>query len=219
MAYCKRAFATSVGYFTKRGNHQWTRASSGLVSTFELGIVLTTEEEHSTMRDLVSPKWCKITLRLWGASLGMAFLYYGAILAINIIFSLTEKEEQQDSDTFNFDNTAIIASSLAEIVGFTLVILTVDTKGRIPPFPNHVLRRSWAERVSFSCVCLLRWKCHEHLLLTCSFSTRFFMMGAIYLLDVGFHFGNFGNRNTVDGPDTQPAANAIFKFLERVGGA
>jgi hypothetical protein len=25
------------------------------------------------------------------------------------------------------------------------------------------------------------------------------MMGASHLLDVGFHFGNFGNRNTVDG--------------------
>jgi hypothetical protein len=62
----------------------------------------------------------------------MAFLYCGAILAITMIFSSTEKEEQQDSDTFNFDYTAIIASSLAEIVGLTLVILTVDTKGRIP---------------------------------------------------------------------------------------
>jgi hypothetical protein len=61
----------------------------------------------------------------------MAFLYYGAILAITMIFSSTEKEEQQDSDTFHFDYTAITASSLAEIVGLTLVILTVDTKGRI----------------------------------------------------------------------------------------
>mmetsp|Transcript_12468 Transcript_12468/g.22652 ORF Transcript_12468/g.22652 Transcript_12468/m.22652 type:complete len:284 (+) Transcript_12468:556-1407(+) len=64
------------------------------VALFPLGIVLTTEEEHSTMRDLVSrPKWCKITLRLWGASLA-----------------------------------------------------------------GHGI----SERVSFSCVCLLRWKCHEH---------------------------------------------------------
>jgi hypothetical protein len=34
------------------------------VALFPLGIVLTTEEEHSTMRDLVFPKWCKITLQL-----------------------------------------------------------------------------------------------------------------------------------------------------------
>jgi hypothetical protein len=131
MAYCKRAFATSVGYFTKHGNHQWTHEDP--VALFPLGIVLTTEEEHSTMRDLVSSKWCKITLRLWGASLGLSFLYYGAILAINTIFSSTEKEEQeQDRDTFNFDYTAIIASSLAEIwVCLTLVILMVDTKGHI----------------------------------------------------------------------------------------
>jgi hypothetical protein len=83
----------------------------------------------------------------------MAFLYYyGAILAMTMIFSWTEKEEQQDSDTFNFGYTAIIAScSWAEIVGLTLVILTVDTKGRIAA-------TSCAERVSFSCVCLLRWK-------------------------------------------------------------
>jgi hypothetical protein len=71
------------------------------------------------MRDLVSPKWCKITLRLWGGSLGAWHFCTMVPFWQLTLFSLQRKKrkQQQDSDTFNFDDTAIIASSLAEIVG------------------------------------------------------------------------------------------------------
>ena len=43
------------------------------MALFPLDIVLTTEEEHSTMRDLVSPKWCITYIHcdcIWGAFFG-----------------------------------------------------------------------------------------------------------------------------------------------------
>jgi MFS family permease len=178
------------------------------VALFPLDTVLTTEEEHSTMRDLVSPKWCKITLRIWGASLGMAFLYYGAILAITMIFSSTEEEEQQDSDTFNFDYTAIIASSSAEIVGLTLVILIVDTKGRIPS-------QTMCYVMGGTCVFLLclfaSMEMPRALLLTCSFSARLFMMGATCLTWV--------STSEILATEIRSTGHAAANAISRVGGA
>jgi hypothetical protein len=80
------------------------------------------------------------------------------------LFSLQRKKrkQQQDSDTFNFVFTAIIASSLAEIVGlFDTCYIDGWYQGTYT-FPNHVPRHGRNVWLSFSCVCLLRWKCHEH---------------------------------------------------------
>ena len=176
---------------------------------FPQGIVLTTEEEHSTMRDLFSSKWSMITLRLWGASLGMAFLYYGAILAITMIFSSEQEEEQQDNGTtFNFDYTAIIASSSAEIVGLTLVILTVDTKGRIPS-------QTMCYAMGGTCVFLLclfaSLEMPRALLLTCSFSTRLFLMGATCLTWV--------STSEILATEIRSTGHAAANAVARIGGA
>lgn len=143
---------------------------------FPEGTMLTTEEEHSSIRDLFSPQWKWIMLRLWGASCGMAFLYYGAILAVTMIFS--SDESKQTDGTYNFDYTAIFASSSAELVGLTLVIFIVDTVGRIPSQAFcYVLGGS---SVFFMCT-FASMDLPRAILLVCSFSSRLFMMGATCL--------------------------------------
>lgn len=83
--------------------------------------------------DLFSPKWLKITLLLWGAWFGFAFLYYGLIIAISLIFSShQEKDEQGQGGMYDFDYSAIFISASSEIFGLLLVVLTVDKWGRVP---------------------------------------------------------------------------------------
>ena len=143
---------------------------------FPEGTLLTTEEEHSTIRDLLSPQWKWITLRLWGSWMGMAFLYYGAILAITLIFS--SGEEKQPNGTYDFDYAAIFASSSAELVGLTMVISIVDTVGRIPSQTAcYVMGGSSVLLLCF----FASVSAPRGLLLSCSFSSRLFMMGATCL--------------------------------------
>jgi MFS family permease len=89
--------------------------------------------EKESVCDLFSPKWLKITLLLWAAWFGLAFLYYGVILAVSIVFSIHEdKDENGDGGSYNFDYTAIFISASSEIVGLCIVLLTVDKWGRVP---------------------------------------------------------------------------------------
>ena len=94
-------------------------------------IVLQPEEDEveSTCTDLFLPKWRGITLRLWGAWMGFAFGYYGAIMATTRVFSTSSDSSDSTED---FDYGAIFISSFAEVVGTTLVILVIDRWGRIP---------------------------------------------------------------------------------------
>lgn len=98
------------------------------------GTVLTQlEEEHSgTLMDLFSPKWLRTTLLLWGAWFGLAFLYYGTILAVSIVFTDVEQGNDGDNGTYAFDYQAIFISASSEIVGLLLVLSTIDRFGRIP---------------------------------------------------------------------------------------
>eukprot|EP00547_Thalassionema_nitzschioides_P007245 CAMPEP_0194221570 /NCGR_PEP_ID=MMETSP0156-20130528/30878_1 /TAXON_ID=33649 /ORGANISM="Thalassionema nitzschioides, Strain L26-B" /LENGTH=603 /DNA_ID=CAMNT_0038952015 /DNA_START=98 /DNA_END=1909 /DNA_ORIENTATION=- len=83
--------------------------------------------------DLFSPRWLKITLLLWGVWFGFAFLYYGLIITISLVFSNhQEKNEQGQGGMYDFDYSAIFISASSEIFGLLFVVLTVDRWGRVP---------------------------------------------------------------------------------------
>jgi hypothetical protein len=74
---------------------------------------------------------------------GLAFVYYGCIIAVSIVFSEIESTEQStvadviptdasaSSATFEFDYSAIMISSSAEAVGLTFAIMVIDCLGRV----------------------------------------------------------------------------------------
>jgi len=168
---------------------------------FPEGTILTTEEEHSTIRDLFSTQWKWITLQLWGASSGMAFLYYGAILAITMIFS-SEEEKQA------FDYIAIFFSASAELVGLTLVIFIVDTKGRIP---SQTLCYALGGCSVFLLCLFASVEAPRALLLSCSFSSRLFMMGATCLTWV--------STSEILSTEIRTTGHSAANAVARIGGA
>mmetsp|Transcript_35446 Transcript_35446/g.71845 ORF Transcript_35446/g.71845 Transcript_35446/m.71845 type:complete len:479 (+) Transcript_35446:322-1758(+) len=99
------------------------------------------EEETGKFSDLMSPKWKRITLLLWGAWVGFAFCYYGTIIAVTRVFEAPDEEDKdgyddlanddENQDVVQFDYSAIFISSSAELVGTALVVFLVDRAGRI----------------------------------------------------------------------------------------
>ncbi|KAL7531542.1 hypothetical protein ACHAWF_003823 [Thalassiosira exigua] len=94
------------------------------------------KDEHvdkSNFRDLLSRKWRRITLYLWGTWVGYAVGYYGTILAVTRVFDADAVEgADANGGTPDFDYRAIFISASAEILGLIIVINTVDSVGRIP---------------------------------------------------------------------------------------
>jgi len=92
-------------------------------------------DEGSSFSELFKPEWRNLTLLLWGVWFGFSFAYYGTILAITRVFEDdaggTEMydDDSYDIPTFNFQ--AIFISCTAELVGITVILLTVDKLGRI----------------------------------------------------------------------------------------
>jgi len=85
-----------------------------------------------------NPKWRKISFLLGGQWYGLTFMYYGAIIAISIVFSNIKFDDDDDDDSngqdgqsFDFDYWALFISSSAEIAGLTLAISMVDRVGRV----------------------------------------------------------------------------------------
>jgi MFS family permease len=95
-------------------------------------------EKQASFSDLLQPQWRNIMLRLWGGWFTSAFGYYGTILVTSRIFFVKQSTDngddssQSDSGRDTFDYNAIFVSSLAEFVGTSMVIWTVDRVGRIP---------------------------------------------------------------------------------------
>jgi putative MFS transporter len=95
-----------------------------------------------------NPQWRKIMVLLSGQWYGLAFMYYGAIMAVSIVFSdessslsnaaamnattASELSSENESREYAFDYSAIFISSSAETIGLTIAILTVDRFGRVP---------------------------------------------------------------------------------------
>ena len=105
-------------------------------SVFPIGTELEHEEEETgKFSDLLSPKWKRITLLLWGAWTGFAYCYYGTIIAVTRVFEMSD-EAAMDDDIGNgaavqFDYQAIFISSSAELIGTCLVVFLIDRAGRI----------------------------------------------------------------------------------------
>lgn len=92
------------------------------------------QEETGKFSDLLSPKWKKVTLLLWGAWTGFAYCYYGTIIAVTRVFEVSGGEamdDDADNAGVQFDYQAIFISSSAELIGTALVVFLIDRAGRI----------------------------------------------------------------------------------------
>lgn len=95
------------------------------------------EGQDTTICDLFSPTWRELTIRLWTIWGGFAFLYYGTIMSITVVFSNSAaaaetSDDGPDGASFNFDYEALVVSCSAEIFGITFAIMLVDRVGRVP---------------------------------------------------------------------------------------
>ena len=129
-------------------------------------------------------KWRKISFMLGGQWYGLAFMYYGAIRAVSIVFS---KYNDNNKNGFDFDYVAILIASSAEIVGLTLAILLVDRIGRVSS-------QIWTYSLGGLCLLLLgfldysmgkdaidgndRGELQRQYLIGLAFLSRMFIMGA-----------------------------------------
>ena len=87
-----------------------------------------------------SPEQMRITLFLWATWFGFGFLYYGVIIAVSLVFTSGEvnndddvgNENEDSVASYGFDFSAIFVTASAEIFGLIAVLGTVDSIGRIP---------------------------------------------------------------------------------------
>jgi len=87
------------------------------------------EEDHlHSIFCLLKKEWIRLTLCIWGVWFGKSFMYWGTIQVITLAFSRTNPESGDVS--YDFDYGAILASSMAELVGVSIVIFSVDRAGR-----------------------------------------------------------------------------------------
>lgn len=91
----------------------------------------------SEVLEMFGPRWLKTTMALWGCWLGFGLLYYGTVIAITIVFAgksqIQHDEAHVDAkpEVYKFDYWALLIANAAEIFGTTIVVLTVDSWGRI----------------------------------------------------------------------------------------
>lgn len=111
--------------------------------------------EHSGRWILCSnPQWRKISLLLGGQWYGLAFMYYGTIRAVSIVFSSIHSQSDATDDPssteggFDFDYVAFLITSSAEAVGLTLAILMVNRVGRVST-------QCWSYSLGGFCILLL----------------------------------------------------------------
>lgn len=91
------------------------------------------EEGDSTICDLLAPNWRRTTLLLWVTWAGQAFLYYGTIIAVTLVFATEQGDDDHESNrAYEFDYGAIFAAGSSELAGTTLVIFLIDRVGRVP---------------------------------------------------------------------------------------
>jgi MFS family permease len=105
-------------------------------SLFHANVTLKNEKaESSNFLDLLSNKWRRISLFLWGTWVGYAIGYYGVILAVSRIFdedAMNDEQNEEGGGVPHFNYQAIFISASAEILALIVVIHTVDSLGRIP---------------------------------------------------------------------------------------
>jgi len=97
-----------------------------------------------------NPLWRKLSFLLGGQWFCYVFMYYGCIIAVSIVFSNIQNNEDGDNDgkSLTFDYGAIFIASSAETVGLTLAIFLVDRIGRVQT-------QIWAYTLGGICLLLL----------------------------------------------------------------
>eukprot|EP00934_Nitzschia_sp_Nitz4_P002900 Nitzschia sp. Nitz4//scaffold57_size113557//13151//14779//NITZ4_003982-RA/size113557-processed-gene-0.151-mRNA-1//-1//CDS//3329554819//2890//frame0 len=137
--------------------------------------ILEEHEEEANFCELFSPKWRWTTLKLWGAWCAFAFGYYGTIMIITEIFAKEGPTTDDDntSETYNFDYGAIFVSSSAELVGTSFAISSVDSVGRIP---LQVVSYFMAGTCVFSLCFFASRDAHRDVLIALGFAARIFEM-------------------------------------------
>ena len=132
-----------------------------------------------------SSEWRKISLLMGIQWYGLTFMYYGAIMAVSIVFSNIQKgddnngSDNDESDAIDFDYWALLIASSAEIVGLLLAILLVDRTGRVST-------QSWAYSLGGLSLLLLGIldfyedsdESPRNYLIVFAFLSRMFIMGA-----------------------------------------
>jgi MFS family permease len=112
----------------------------------------------------------------------MAFVYYGVIIAIGIIFSANQDMDNNEDDNnihgkalYDFDYSAIFISASSEIFGLIVVLYTIDRYGRIATQTVAYLLGGG----SFLLLSLaVSPEAHRSWLIALSFFTRMAMMAA-----------------------------------------
>jgi len=102
---------------------------NGRQGVYKEGVVLkdTHEVENSSFAVLLSAKWRRLTLLLWGVWFGFGFSYNGVVLAITRVF----QNDSSKGGTVSFNFGSIFVSALAEILGVFISAFTLDRAGRI----------------------------------------------------------------------------------------
>mmetsp|Transcript_22109 Transcript_22109/g.33475 ORF Transcript_22109/g.33475 Transcript_22109/m.33475 type:complete len:501 (+) Transcript_22109:47-1549(+) len=145
---------------------------------FHANVTLKDEQvESSNFLDLLSSKWRRSTLFLWGTWIGYAVGYYGTILAVTRIFDEDAYDAQDDNGgTPHFNYQAIFISASAEILGLIVVIRTVDSLGRVP---SQVMSYLFGGTLLFTLSILSTVTSNSAILTALSFFARAFeMMGS-----------------------------------------
>ena len=138
------------------------------------------QSSHATLADLFRPQWIGLTLRLWGAWFTFAFGYFGTILITTRIFSSDDPNNAtHDTDTTQFDYSAIFITTLAEFIGTTIAIVTIDRMGRIRSQVVSFLTAGIF--LLFFCL-LAQWNAKRWVLLLAAFIARIFEMTATCIL-------------------------------------
>jgi hypothetical protein len=82
-----------------------------------------------------TPDRSRLTIILWATWFGFQFLYYGVIIAVNLVFTKHENADDDDDQNilaYDFDYSAIFITASAEVFGLITVLGTIDSIGRIP---------------------------------------------------------------------------------------
>ena len=211
--------------------------------------IITTEEEAlenelmSSLTSLFLPQWRKMVICMLIVWTFLDFIYWGCIQISVLVFAEFEVAGDgsfifEEGEQYDYDYSAILSSSLAEIFGQTAVLLLIDRWGRVP---TQALAYACGAFAIFA-LCLVSYLedqgtvTERIVLVLLAFVSRAFIMGAtsltwyVLFFDISiFCFCNLANNfylyacrvHTAEMLPTQirNSAHAIADALAGSGGA
>lgn len=151
-------------------------------------------EEFHSIRGLFLPQWRFMVICMLFVWAFLDFVYWGCIQVITLVFAEFDNNPSrvveankmggmsiEEGEQFQFDYTAIVASSLAEILGQTAVLLLIDRLGRVPcQVAGYALGA-----ITVFCLCVVSYiedqtgdETERYVLILLAFATRAFIMAA-----------------------------------------